>query len=220
MTEMLYRQLFLLGFDPRKGRMDLDNHWQFGLALRAAMLTDLYHGGYLRDADDRPCPTGAGGPSDRLLDSLLDEVVRFHRRDWVRTIMQGQRATAHDVRVELGSSGRLQRHRKRVLGVFPATRYVIDDQELVTELAADIGARLRAAMDGQPSGGRELDLGLLAVTGRFPGVLADEEINPNREVLDSLIEQAAPPVAGLRTAIQVVELEMARLRSEADSHVT
>ena len=56
----LHGQLFLLAFDPKQGRFDGRDSPLFGLALRAAMLTELYLTG-LPGGARRPGRPGQGG---------------------------------------------------------------------------------------------------------------------------------------------------------------
>jgi hypothetical protein len=54
LPQTLHAQLFLLAYDRFRGRLDGNDRWRFGLALRTAMLTDLYLTGHLIDEDNRP----------------------------------------------------------------------------------------------------------------------------------------------------------------------
>jgi hypothetical protein len=42
LPQTLHGQLFLLAYDRYRGRLDGNDGWRFGLALRTAMLSDLY----------------------------------------------------------------------------------------------------------------------------------------------------------------------------------
>ena len=42
LPQTLHGQLFLLAYDRRRQTFDGEKRWCFGLALRAAMLSDLY----------------------------------------------------------------------------------------------------------------------------------------------------------------------------------
>ncbi len=52
LPQTLHGQLFLLAYDRRRQTFDGDKRWCFGLALRAAMLSDLYLTGHLEGAED------------------------------------------------------------------------------------------------------------------------------------------------------------------------
>ena len=52
LPQTLHGQLFLLAYDRRRHTFDGDKRWCFGLALRAAMLSDLYLTGRLEDREN------------------------------------------------------------------------------------------------------------------------------------------------------------------------
>jgi hypothetical protein len=54
LPQTLHGQLFLLAYDRCRRRLDGNDRWRFGLALRTAMLTDLYLTGHLTTEADRP----------------------------------------------------------------------------------------------------------------------------------------------------------------------
>ena len=60
LPQTLHGQLFLLAYDRCRRRLDGNDRWRFGLALRTAMLTDLYLTGHLTTEADRPRPVAVG----------------------------------------------------------------------------------------------------------------------------------------------------------------
>ena len=88
LPQTLHGQLFLLAYDRRRHRVDLDNHWRFGLALGAAMLTNLYLTGHLHDNDGRPDRSGIEPPDDPVLCAVLDQMGTDRRRNWARFILR------------------------------------------------------------------------------------------------------------------------------------
>jgi hypothetical protein len=67
LPQTLHGQLFLLAYDRRRQTFDGDKRWCFGLALRAAMLSDLYLTGHLEGAEDDEgtrYPVGITSPDD------------------------------------------------------------------------------------------------------------------------------------------------------------
>jgi hypothetical protein len=215
----LHGQLFLLGFDRRKGRLDLDNQWRFGLALRAAMLTDLYRSGHLENRDGCPRRVETAPPADHLLRSMLGELTN-RARSWAQLIMQGQRETAEEVRRQLESDGWLQARPRRRLGVIPVSRLDLRDDDVVDALAGRVGSTLRLAIDGRPADERLLALALLCVLGQFPAGLGIDELSRHQKTLMTLIERAAPSIRGLAEAITTVHAAMDGKRQEAASHAT
>jgi hypothetical protein len=77
LPQMLHAQLFLLAYDRFRGRLDGNDRWRFGLALRTAMLTDLYLTVAGRPADERPLAIGLIGALGQLPTVLgFDEAAR------------------------------------------------------------------------------------------------------------------------------------------------
>ncbi len=152
----LPRRMFLLAYDPDKGRFRVGTN--LGGLLRAAALADLRLRGHLTDergnaAIDRrrPRPSGAGTVSrsvhrppghDPVLETLLDEIARSKPRTWQFWIHHGLRTAVRAVRQQVSDGGwvRLQPH--KVLGLFPTTRVTIRDLRVRNELLGRVNGAL------------------------------------------------------------------------------
>ena len=67
LPQTLHGQLYLLAYDRNRHRFDFDNRWLLGLALCAAMLTDLFLTGHLQDAEGKACHASRARPGDPVL---------------------------------------------------------------------------------------------------------------------------------------------------------
>jgi hypothetical protein len=209
LPQTLVGQLFLLAYDRRRHRVDLDRHWRIGLALRAAMLADLYLTGHLQDNEGRPYGVGDTRPSDPVLRAMLEETVPNRRRNWAWVILEGQREAPRLVGSQLEAAGWLRAQPRRVLGIVPATRLRLQDEEMVDGLAVQVTTVLRNAIDGWPADERLVALGLLCVFGQLPAVLSFDEAERHRPELEEMAA-AIPPITGMDEAIQIVHGAMTR----------
>lgn len=108
LPQTLHGQLFLLAHDRRRHRFDGDNRWRFGLAPRAAMLTDLYLTGHLQDKDGRPYQVGITSPGDPVLRAALDEIGdNEQQKNWARVVAHGSQREAPWTCALPAGSGRL-----------------------------------------------------------------------------------------------------------------
>ena len=69
----LHGRLYLLSFDRERHRFE-ENRGVFALALRAAMLTDLYLTGHVAAEKGWPCVCNEGRPDDPVLSTVYDQV--------------------------------------------------------------------------------------------------------------------------------------------------
>jgi hypothetical protein len=207
--QTLHGRLFLLAFDRRRNRFDGENHWPFGLALRAAMLTDLYLSGYLQDDDGRPQRVGVAAPADPLLRAALDDIGDDSQENWAQVVSRGsQRDAAERVRSQLEAEDRLWVQRRRRFGVIPHTRVRLRDGDSIGILAGKVSAALRDAIDGRPADERLLAVGLLGVLGQLPTVHGLEDAPRHLSHLEDLVDSAIPPITGMNEAIGIVHRAM------------
>jgi hypothetical protein len=159
LPQTLHGQLFLLAYDRCRDRLDGNDRWRFGLALRTAMLTDLYMSGHLMDDDDRPRPVDGTRPCDPLLQAVLDDIADNEPKYWMHAVARDQRNTAGLVRSQLETQGWLWVQRRRILGIVPSARQRLHNEDLVMTLSGAVIVELRNAIAGRPSDARPLAVG-------------------------------------------------------------
>jgi hypothetical protein len=204
LMQTLHGQLFLLAYDRCRGRLDGNDRWRFGLALRTAMVTDLYLSGHLRDEDDRPRSVDVARPRDLLLCAVLDEIRDNEPKDWMHAVAHDQRNALETVRSELETHGLLWVQRRRMLGIIPSARLRLGDEEFVRELAAQVVTALRDAIAGRPAEARLLAVGLIGALGQLPTVFSFDEASRHYSELEDLVDRAIPPITGMRRVIDAV----------------
>jgi hypothetical protein len=196
----LHGQLFLLAFDPKRGRFDGHDSGLFALALGAAMLTDLYLTGFLVERDGRPVPGKAASPDDQILRSAFAQVGVHNRATWAQLILGHHGCAISAVREQLIAEGWLHAGGRAILAV-PAATLELYDPCRVGALVDEVAGALRTAIAGGSAEPWLLACGLLAVHARLPG-LADFVATADLQRLQQLARNAIPPVSGLAEAIQ------------------
>jgi hypothetical protein len=204
LPQTLHTQLFLLAYDRYRERLDGDDRWRFGLALRTAMLTDLYLTGHLIDDNDRPRPVDAPLPRNPLLCAVLDDIRDNEPQDWMNALARDQRTTSRIVRSELEAHGWLWVQRRRTLGIIPCARLKLYDENLVSGLAARVVSALRDAIAGRPAEERTLAVGLIGALGQLPTVFDLDEASRHSSELEDLVDRAIAPISGMRRVIDAV----------------
>ncbi len=208
LPQTLHGQLFLLAYDRRRDRFDGDARWRFGLALRTAMLADLYLTGQLQDNEGRPCPVVGTRPGDPVLCAALDDISDNTQKNWAQAVAHDQREASAIVRSQLEEVGWLEVRRRRVLSIVPSTLFRLHDPDLVSGLADQVTTALRNAVDGRPTDDRPFAVGLLGALGQLPTVFSFEESSRHHVELEDLVDRALPPITGMRHVIDVVQREM------------
>ncbi len=145
----LHGRLYLLAHDRHRRRLDLQRLWLLGFCLRAAMLTDLYLTGHLRDVEGKAHVCG----SARHGDPLLDEVLRMDGENeptaWATLIAAGQDNAPALVSHQLTDHRWSRRRKYRKLGMFPATRLWLGNEDLVADLAVRVEPALGNSVVGR-----------------------------------------------------------------------
>lgn len=196
--DSLPQRVFLLAYDPDKGRVGLGTH--LGAMLRAAALADLYLGGHLSDARGcaaiavrRPCP-------DPVLDAVLGEIVSSSPHTWRRWVDHGQRAIVTAVRRQLGDGGWVRLEPRKILGLFPATRVTIRDPRVRKKLLRRISGALK-----NPIGKVEpVDAALVTIVaaGNLTLVLDGKARREREQRIQALTELSGPIGPALRESVQ------------------
>lgn len=199
--QTLHGQLYLLAYDRTRHRFDLDRRWLLGFGLRAAMLTDLFLTGHLRDDDGIACRATASPPGDPLLCSVFNTVDVKWPKTWAWLVAAYKEQTPALVRDQLIKGGWLRSRRSWTLCVIPSARIGPDDEDIVISLADRAILALGAATTGRPVDPRHLALGLLGVLAELPTLPSHaENVTRATEVRD-LTEFAAAPIVGLSKAV-------------------
>ncbi|MGU3497500.1 GOLPH3/VPS74 family protein [Mycobacterium sp. C31M] len=207
----LHGQLALLTYDQRHHRFDGERHYRYGLALRAAMLTDLFISGHLQDRDDRPHPVEVGRVEDAVLQAALDDVRRHGYADWPSAVVHHSHEWAPEiVHDQLSEIGWLQVELYRKLRLLPDFRVRPADLEAVAALSERTRDALRCAIDNRATDTRLLVVGLLGTLGQLPTVFPHREAKRGHTALYELTYFAPPPIAALLTII-------GRARSDRDT---
>jgi hypothetical protein len=204
LPQSLHPQLFLLAYDRYRGRLDGNYRWRFGLALRTAMLTDLYLTGHLTDEEGRPRPADVTRPPSPSLRAVLDDIGGDEPTDWMHAVARDQRNVPDIVRSELEADGWLWVQRRRVLGIIPSSRLRLHDEDLVTGLSAQVITALRNAIGGRPAEERPFAVGLIGALGQLPTVFDFDEASRHSRELEDLVDSGVPPIAAMRRVIDAV----------------
>jgi hypothetical protein len=200
LPQTLHGQLYLLAYDHQRRRFDIYDHSLFGLALRGAMLTDLYLTGYLADKAGKPHRLNSAGPDDPVLHAAVERVGTSTRKDWAELIAEEPKRAAQVVRDQLQATGWLRVQRRPILGVIPARLTPYDD-DMVRGLSDRVTDALHNAINGVQAEPRPLAVGMLGVLGQMPTVLSFKESSRYRQELRELTLAAIEPVLGLHQAV-------------------
>lgn len=205
----LHGRLYLLAHDRRMRRLDLEGLWLLGFCLRAAMLTDLYLTGHLRDVEGMAHVCGNARHHDPLLNEVLGSAAGNEPKTWATLIATGQDNAPAQVSHQLAGYRWVRRHRYRKLGMFPATRLWLADEEQVADLAARVETALGDGVVGRQADERLLALGLIGVVGELPTVWRREERARHGGRLRAMVDDAIAPITGLAEAVESVYAEAA-----------
>ncbi|WP_156409129.1 GOLPH3/VPS74 family protein [Mycobacterium sp. Root265] len=200
LPDTLHGQLYLLCIDRRRGRLDHTGPRLLGMALRAAMLTDLYLNGHIHDVQGMPNECGGSTrPHDPVLNAMIDELVRRRYSSWARAISPKPDQAIRTVRLQLEAEGWIIP--RRTIPGFTASRVSLHDDALVESLAERVTRAVRNAIAGLPADPPPLAVGLLGVVGQLPTVFSFEEASHCRDRLRDLIDATIEPILGLHEAV-------------------
>jgi hypothetical protein len=104
LPQTLHGQLYLLAYDRERHRVS-EYRPLFGLALSAAMLTDLYLTGCLDDKGGKPCPSRVACPDDPLLRAAFRRIGFSRVWDWAALIAQNEQRATEAVCDQLQATG-------------------------------------------------------------------------------------------------------------------
>ena len=197
LPETLPARLYLLAYDPAKGR--LTGRSRLGHVLRAAALVDLWLRGHLQEADGRPQANArAPLPTDPVLAAVLDDIAESKPRPWRHWIRRHGEATGAAVTEQLAAGRWIEVQPHRLLGVLPSSKVTVRDPHVL----AGLGDRVRAALRGTTAvtGVDPLDAALvaLAAAGELSTVLPKAQRREHEQRIAALSEVAGPAVPALR----------------------
>ncbi|MFG2824156.1 GPP34 family phosphoprotein [Kitasatospora sp. NPDC048365] len=191
-------KLFLLAYDPERGRLTGTNNLE--MMLRAAALTELLQRGLLRDADGRAAIAGkALHGLDPLLAEVLTEVAGRRPTAW-RHLVARRRGTVRTVTAHLAAGGLIRTERYRVLGIFPVTRVEPRDPRSRKSLVHAFEAALRDPLGRVEPGAAAMVA--LADAARLRLVLDHRRRREHRDRIRQLAQLTGPLPLALRQAIR------------------
>ncbi|GLY92829.1 GPP34 family phosphoprotein [Actinoplanes sp. NBRC 103695] len=193
----LAQRMFLLAYNPDKGRVAIGSH--LGALLRAAALADLYVTGHLADERGRavvtrhPC-------HDPVLLPLLEEIAASRPRKWQVWVGRRQRHLIRETRRQLGDGGWVRLEPYKILGLFPATRVTVRDPRVRKELIGRVTGALKKPIDRVDPA----DAALVAIVaaGDLKIVLDRQRRRANKRRLRELTALSGPIGPALRRAIE------------------
>jgi hypothetical protein len=197
----LSQRIFLLAYNPDKGRVGVGTH--LGAMLRAAALADLYRGGHLTDVRGRAAVQVRHRCHDPVLKPILEEIAGSRPRKWQSWVGRRQRAAVSAVRRQLSAGGWVRLEPHRILGLFPTTRVTIRDPRVRKELLGRVNGALK-----NPIGSIDpADAALVAIVaaGDLKLVLDRRNRRANKRRIQELTELSGPIGPALRKAIQAAE---------------
>jgi hypothetical protein len=198
--ETLPGELFLLAFDPRKGR--LTNRSQLGYVLRAGALNELYLRGHLVDVDGKAqSGTNAAG-LDSVLSGVLEQVSASTPKKWHHWVRKDARATFHAVRDQLETDRVIKIERRKLLGIFPADRITLRQPQLATRLASKVGGIARGRQPLSRVGAHDTALAAILANSEIRVTLSGKDRREHKKTITQLTASAGPVPAALRKVIK------------------
>jgi len=196
--DSLPQRVFLLAYDPDKGRVGLGTN--LGAMLRAAALADLHRNGHLTDVRGRAAIDVRQPCHDPVLDAVLDEIAGTRPHTWQSWIGHRQRATVHAVRQQLGDGGWVHLQPQKILGLFPTVKVTIRDPSVRGELLGRVDTALH-----EPIGSVDpADATLVAIiaAGDLRLVLDRKTQRANKQRIRELTQLSGPIGPALQKSIQ------------------
>ncbi len=194
--ESLAARIFLLAYDPAKGR--LAGRSKLGKVLRAAALIDLQLHGNLADDNGRAQPTKAAPPKDQLLAKILTEIGTTGPRKWRTWIDRRQRAIVRDVRDELARTQLIKVEPRRI---FP-DRITLRQPLVRRQLLQHTTDVLRPSRPVSRVDLRDASLAVLAATADLRPVIPKELRQRHKDRLAQLALRIGPIPPALQKSIQ------------------
>jgi hypothetical protein len=195
--QTLPAQLYLLAYDPERGRLRTGG--QFGLLIRAAIVTELLLSGRLVHEGGKLRATGL--PSDDPVPAaVLAQIEESRPRSLEHWIRKDRRAAVTAVRDELAAARLIRVESRRPFLVFHRSVVTVRDTRVPKRLAA----RVSAALNGPLSRVAPHDAALvsLAAVGELATILPRKRRRSYKKRIGELAERGGPVVPAMRKVIQ------------------
>ncbi|MGW7681925.1 GOLPH3/VPS74 family protein [Kribbella sp. NPDC054772] len=205
--ESLAARLFLLAYDPQRGRLSARS--KLGKLLRAAVLVDLQFAGNLEDDNGRARVTTAPAPADPVLAAVLQELRAVGPRRWRHWIDRRPGATVRHVRDELARAHLIRVEPHRILGIIPADRVTVRHPLVRRQLLESARDTLRASRLVSRVDLRDASVVVLASTADLRTVVTKEQKARHKDRLAQLAVRVGPVVPALKRSLQQTQYSAA-----------
>ncbi|MBD0671023.1 GOLPH3/VPS74 family protein [Streptomyces sp. CBMA156] len=201
----LPEKLYLLAYDPRRGRTT--QHSSLNLLLQAAALTELLRRGLLYEEGRKAVARVRAGAAEAGLDPysarLLGQIRETRQHSWSWWVGRA-RSYGHDqpirrVRDGLADSGRITLRPHRVAGLFPVTLVALDGPGAREALAASVTGALKGPLSRVDPA--DAALTALVAAGKLRSVLSSGQRREYRGRIGKLALAAGPVPRALGTAL-------------------
>lgn len=198
--DSLAARLFLLAYDPEKGRLTARS--KLGKVLRAAVLVDLQLNGNLDDDNGRARVTPGAAPTDPVVALVLEELRAVGPRRWRHWIDRRGGATVRRVRDELARDHLIKVEPHRVLGVVPADRITLRQPLARRHVLQGARDTLRPSRLVSRVDLRDASVVVLAATADLRTVVTKEQRTRHKDRLAQLAVRVGPVVPALKKSLQ------------------
>ncbi|HZX06086.1 GOLPH3/VPS74 family protein [Kribbella sp.] len=198
--ESLAARLFLLAYDPERGR--LTARAKLGKVLRAAVLVDLQLSGNLADDNDRARVATGPAPADPVVAAVLEELRAVGPRRWRHWIDRRGGATVRQVRDELARARLIKVEPHRVLGIIPADRITLRHPLVRRHVLRSAQDTLRPSRLVSRVDLRDASVVVLAATADLRTVIGRDQRTRHKDRLAQLAVRVGPVVPALKKSLQ------------------
>jgi hypothetical protein len=196
----LAARLFLLAYDPQRGRLTARS--KLGKVLRAAALTDLQLTGNLADDNGRARLTTAAAPADPVLAGVLEDIRAVGPRKWRHWIDRRPRVIIRAVRDDLERSHLIRVEPHRILGLIPADRISLRHPLIRRQILQSARDTLRPSRLVSRVDLRDAAVVVLASTADLRTVVSKDQRSRHKDRLAQLAVRVGPTVPALKRSLQ------------------
>ena len=212
MTESLPQQMYLLCYDPDKGKIELASAGTRDVLLRAAAAGQMTIGGLLRDHNGKAERTTAAATTseDPFLAEVLGDVPGDRPRRWFTVVYPGRYTAEATIRGQLAEAGAITDDSDRVLRLIPVHHITLADPQHLHILQDRIGKAVLGGQDPASLSIEDAVLAVLAVEGGVSTLFGLKDRFTHRDTIRELSAHVDSQLPGLRKA---VTLAVARTRA-------